>query len=192
MTEQHINQKENFKRKVWITKNSRISLAERYLKKDRNLEYLNFYYSICVIGLSLFGLVVEKNVKEYNLLLIFLSIVISMVVLFSNTKNYKEKALKLKSHYIELEKIYHRFDLCVAEEELDKLKDSYFQEIEGNENHKKIDWIVSIRNDEKECEKYNKMNCLFKAKFKILEYIDNIVLFIMILIPVFVWVYLVM
>lgn len=154
----------DLKRKIWITKNSRISLAERFLKKNHYWTIINLIYAIYIIGLSIYGITQNSN---YNLVILFLSIAITMVSLFSNSQNYKDRAISLKYHYIKLENLYNKLNFYLDSnvENIRKIDDEYQNQLLTSENHKTIDWINAIKNDKDEKDTYNKFKWYKKIYF---------------------------
>lgn len=52
--------KEKLERNIWITRKCRINASERLLRSAKFVEFLNVYYSIFVITLSLLSLYLQK------------------------------------------------------------------------------------------------------------------------------------
>ena len=56
--------KEKLERNIWITRKCRINASERLLKSAKFVEFLNVYYSIFVITLSLLSLCLLYTSRE--------------------------------------------------------------------------------------------------------------------------------
>lgn len=78
-----------------------------------------------------------------DLILVIMSVNILVTSLFVANKNFKGRALSLKAHYIELQRLY--YDAVDAEEknlELKEIREKYIRLLEIVENHAPIDDIV--------------------------------------------------
>lgn len=89
----------------------------------------------------------DSNILGGNtdLSLVIMSIVILVTSLYVTNKNFKSRAVSLKSHYIELQKIY--FESLDAEKESDQMSLNYIHSkytnlLDLSENHSVIDDLV--------------------------------------------------
>lgn len=134
---------------IYFTRKARIQASERLFSNDRHSQYLLTLYSLINVCLSV--VVIKKPGlfgENDDLLLVVMSIVILCVSLIVSSKNFKGRALSLKSHYIELHKLYYD----VRESEKDKSEkdksdnksyvEKYTKLLELEENHKSIDDII--------------------------------------------------
>lgn len=151
---------DGLKNDVWTTRKARINMSERFIVKDQMWKLVNFVYSIYIIGLSILGINEKIGTQNYNLLILFLSITIGMISLYSNSKNYNERALSLKYHYINLKKIYNDLEVLDPQNHFEKIKELeliYLEELKVTENHTAFDNYKAIKNDSWQLEKFKKI-----------------------------------
>ena len=94
-------------RKIWLTRKSRIILSDRLRSLNEFYSFLNIYYSIIIISLSIWNL---DGSKESGILLLISSTSIGIYFVFINGKNYLERSIILRNHYIELGDLYSKLD----------------------------------------------------------------------------------
>ena len=128
---------------IWFTRKARIKTSERLFSNDNHSQLLLVVYSITNMCLSVALL---KNLKLFgdntDLSLVIMSMVILVTSLLVANKNFKGRALSLKNHYIELQKLY--FNALDAEksddnEKINSIREEYFKLLELEENHSSID-----------------------------------------------------
>lgn len=172
MNEKYYN---NLKRNIYITRKSRINLSERLLKKNKCWNYINFIYSLCLIGLAILGLKEDIGTVDYNLLMVFLSVSVTMISLYSNTKNYNERALSLKFHYIKLQSMYtelSHLNFHTDFEKIKKIENEYLEELKLSENHTPRDRYFAIKWDSQETNALKSIGLIKKLYYEISFYED--------------------
>lgn len=129
---------------IWFTRKARIQASERLLSNDNHSQILLVYYSIINTCLSV---ILIKKVAflgdNSDLILVIMSLNILVTSLFVANKNFKGRALSLKAHYIELQRLY--FEAVDAEEtnkDLKEIREDYTRLLDIVENHAPIDDIV--------------------------------------------------
>jgi len=181
----------SLKRKIYVTRKSRINFSERLLKKGKYWDTITFFYTVYLIGLSMLGLKSSFNTENYSLVMIFLSVTVALVSLYSNSKNYKGRSESLRYNYISLEKFYQEL-LRLNPEENEEFKriveveNEYLEELKLTENHEEIDWYNAIKNDPKE-NSWLKEKCFIKIKIWFLNKVDISMMFILIIIFPYLW-----
>ncbi|WP_028856012.1 SLATT domain-containing protein [Psychrilyobacter atlanticus] len=176
----------NLKRNIYITRKCRINLSERLLKKNKCWNYINFIYSLCLIGLAILGLKKNIGTANYNLLMVFLSVSVTMISLYSNTQNYKERALSLKFHYIKLQSMYielSHLNFNTHFQRIKKIENEYLEELKLSENHIPRDRYFSIKEDPQEIESLKRISWIKKIYYHIFFYEDYI-WFILFILPI--------
>lgn len=129
---------------IWFTRKARIQASERLLSNDNHSQILLIFYSI--INTCLAVMLIKKTTffgDNADLILVIMSINILVTSLFVANKNFKGRALALKAHYIELQRLY--FDAVDAEEkklDLKEIRENYTGLLDIVENHAPIDDIV--------------------------------------------------
>ncbi|MGB6127516.1 MAG: SLATT domain-containing protein [Psychrilyobacter sp.] len=176
----------NLKRNIYITRKSRIILSEQLLKKNKCWNYINFIYSLCLIGLAILGLKASIGTIDYNLLMVFLSVSVTMISLYSNTQKYNERALSLKFHYIKLQSMYTKLshlDFNIDFERIKKIEIEYLEELKLSENHSPRDRYFAIKWDTQEVEALKKIGWLNKIYYEISVH-ENYISFIFFTSPI--------
>lgn len=184
MKEKYYN---SLKRKIYITRKSRINLSERLLKKNKCWNYVNFIYSLCLIGLSILGLKKNIGTVDYNLLIIFLSVSVAMISLYSNTQNYNERALTLKFHYIKLQSMYIELSHLNFNTDFQRIKEienEYLEELKLNENHTPRDTYFAIKGDPQEIELLKRNSWIKRFYYQVFFY-DDYIWLIFLISPIF-------
>lgn len=129
--------KEKLERNVWITRKCRINASERLLRSAKFVEFLNVYYSIFVITLSLLS---EHN-DQFSLASIVLSIALTISIVYANTTGLRDRSTALKQNYIDLQVLLDQLFFTEADE-TDKvlaISDKYAELLKLSENHLSID-----------------------------------------------------
>lgn len=131
--------KEKLERNIWITRKCRINASERLLKTARFVEFLNVYYSIFVITLSLISLV-EHN-DRFSFASIVLSIALTISIIYANTTSLRDRSTALKQNYIDLQVLLDHLSYIEAAdtEKVLKISDKYAELLKLSENHLSID-----------------------------------------------------
>lgn len=150
----------DLKRKLWITRKSRIQASERILKKYNVYQGVQIYYSIVIVIYSIWNIQpVNTNgrITEAALFLMIVSVIFSLFSLFVSTKNLQEKFFNLKINYIELEKLYGQLSVLKAENvhEITNIRNHYNNLLSAVDNHETIDYYRIILNDSEEINKLN-------------------------------------
>lgn len=82
--------KEKLERNIWITRKCRINASERLHKSAKFVEFLNVYYSIFVITLSLISLI-EHN-DQFSFASIVLSIALTISIVYANATGLRDRS----------------------------------------------------------------------------------------------------
>lgn len=184
------NLKDKLDRNIWITRKCRIIASERLLRSARFVEFLNVYYSIIVITLSLLSLL-EHN-DQFSLASIVLSIALTISIVYANTTGLRDRSTALKQNYIDLQILLDQLSYIKAEE-TDKvlaISNKYAELLKLSENHLSIDLYrlkstssdSNFKMNKSEWTKYILLsfwNCLWKLLLVAMPIVCAIYLFVM-------------
>lgn len=133
------NLKEKLERNIWITRKCRINASERLLKSAKFVEFLNVYYSIFIITLSLISLI-EHN-DQFSFASIVLSIVLTISIVYANATGLRDRSTALKQNYIDLQVLLDQLSYIEADEteKVLAVSDKYAELLKLSENHLSID-----------------------------------------------------
>lgn len=133
-------------RKIYITRKCRIETSERLNKNNQFYQFINVYYSLFVVALSIISLLYIKNDNQlFSTLLLVASIMLTMFSLFYATKNHAERYFVIKSSYIRLGFLYSQIEYAkpekITDEFIDDIHNKYNEELDKVENHNSIDYL---------------------------------------------------
>lgn len=131
--------KEKLDRNIWITRKCRINASERLLSHAKYIEFLNVYYSIFVIILSLFSLTEQDDMLSMISLVCSISLTISII--YANAAGYRERSLALKQNYIELQLLLDQLSLTAEcdTKAVMHISHKYAELLKASENHIPVD-----------------------------------------------------
>ena len=89
----------SLKNRVWKTYKSRINTAERLKKNNEFIAFLSIYYSAVLAAVSILNYV-NKN-QNMDVCTIVLSVMVTILFLYFEGRNYKERYIKMKTNYNE-------------------------------------------------------------------------------------------
>lgn len=143
-----------FSNNIWITRKSRINTSERLKSNDSVSQFLIIYYSFFLIVITILDSNKLLN-KDYNEVILILSILILVVSVYVLSKNFKERSLRLQSSYNKMNRIYR--EVLKKEnlgEDISSLEKEYDDLIELTENHSNCDYL-QVLYDVKEQKEYD-------------------------------------
>lgn len=144
--------KQKLEKNIWITRKCRINASERLLKSAKFVEFLNVYYSIFVITLSLLSLI-EKN-DQFSFASIVLSIALTISIVYANATGLRDRSLTLKNNYIDLQQLLDQLSYIkdTETEKIFTISCKYAELLKSTENHLNIDLynvkISSVSDDD--------------------------------------------
>lgn len=169
-----LNNIEEFKRKLWITRKSRIEASERLKKRHDFYQFLIVYYSIIVVIGSILNTQSEYKTNYISLILLILSVTASLFSMFVSSRSHLDRYYNLKNNYIALHNLSMRLngienDINTPNDEFSKIIQEYNNLLSSVENHKPIDYLRVINSDlnekkedtEKQISKYDNSMKLF-------------------------------
>lgn len=133
--------KEKLDRNIWITRKCRINASDRLLKDAKYIEFLNVYYSIFVITLSLLSFVEQDS--QYSFASIVCSIALTISIIYANATGLRERSEKLKQNYIDLQILLDQLSLINDDEEekILAINEKYAELLKSTENHLEVDYF---------------------------------------------------
>ena len=136
---EHCGDGKRFERNIWITRKCRINASERLLKSAKFVEFLNVYYSIFVITLSLLSLIQHND--QFSFASIVLSIALTISIVYANTTGLRDRSTVLKQNYIDLQVLLDQLFYIEATEteKVLTVSDKYAELLKLSENHLSID-----------------------------------------------------
>lgn len=134
--------------KLWITRKSRINASERLLKTANFINFINVYYSIFLILLSLISI---SPFADKSGLLSYVSlagsITLTISIIYASSLGYKRRSTALKQNYIALQGLMDRlkFTNDTDKEGIQVIQQEYNDLLNNVENHKNIDYLDLLR-----------------------------------------------
>lgn len=176
--------KNNFvslKNRVWKTYKTRINTAERLRINNEFIAFLSIYYSAILAAISIINYVNKSEFME--VLTIVLSVIVAILFLFFEGKNYKERYMRMKENYNSINKHYYCIENTIILDEITKEKfeilyDEYIELLSKVENHSEDDYIKYLIED-----KINDIDGLKKIKYYFKKYLILFLKGILILLP---------
>ena len=142
---------EKFKNRIWKTFKIRINTAERLKRNNSIVAFLSIYYSAILSAISIVNF--YNGSKEMDLVSIVLSVVVTILFLFFDGKNFKERHQNMKSNYNDLYLLYYEVEVYCAnndiysEEQFEEFSKRYVKLLNDVENHTNQDyWLYNIQN----------------------------------------------
>jgi SMODS and SLOG-associating 2TM effector domain family 5 len=140
---------DNLARKIWMTRKCRILASERLEKIDFLSQCLFMYYSVLVVGLSIWTLFPEHTSTNLSFVSVLSSIGLLCASLFVTSRNFKGRSIALKACYTKLDQLHTRLlilDISFTNQEDVKQKfleieSTYNELLNGVENHSEYDYF---------------------------------------------------
>ncbi|WP_339251747.1 SLATT domain-containing protein [Sporosarcina sp. FSL W8-0480] len=135
----------DLKRRIKITRKSRIIASKRLRTKHEYFEKITTFYSVLVL---LFSVAFIDNVDAVQILLV-LSISLTFFTMFLNNKNYKERAGNFETNYQHLDILLNKIERLetnldsIDMETVKGLHRDYEKLLIEKENHHDIDYMTS-------------------------------------------------
>ena len=151
---------------IWKTRKSRINASERLLNQSNYVKFINLYFSCFLIIINIIDITSDK--LNLSVISLILSIILTISLVFLDSKQYLERSSQLKKNYISLQQILYEVDDSNYK---DKRRE-YINLMNDTENHNEDDFLkVLIDTSSKEISliKYTKYHLkkLFLVIFKL-------------------------
>lgn len=136
--------KDNLRDQIWATRISRINAEKRLIKKETFFQGINIYYSCITIIFSILTLIYTD--EELNLMTVFMTICLLIVILYLNSQKYLEHAREYRKNYtqlhlLELDLNYMRED---DEEKIKQIEKDYCNLLDSSSNHISFDYYCTV------------------------------------------------
>lgn len=140
MEEQFIS----LKNRIWKSYKSRINTAERLKKNYEFIAFLSIYYSAVLSAVSILNFINKSQKME--IFSIVLSVMVTILFLFFEGRNYKERYIKMKENYNNLNLLFYEIDRIMnskkmSEENYKQISEKYIKLLNSVENHLECDYI---------------------------------------------------
>ena len=132
---------------IWWTRKSRIQAAERLMSNDFHTQLILVWYSLFAVCLTIYYLKFDPQSGLAQVSMVIISIMILSMSLFMSGRNFKERSVLMKQCYLQLDSLYRKAKVIENnsdEESLERISDEYHNVIDASENHKEVDFYVSI------------------------------------------------
>lgn len=138
------------KNRVWKSYKSRINTAERLNRKSNFIAFLSIYYSAILAAVSILNYVNKS--EHIDVISIVLSVMVTILFLYFEGKNYKERYIKMKQNYNDLNLLYYRIENIISLNEIDaekfkEVSNKYITLLNDVENHSEYDYIKYVIQD---------------------------------------------
>jgi len=132
---------------IWETRKIRINTEQRLLKYLNISDWLIPWVSA---NLIIINLIPNNSSNQYiSIFTIYLSILILIVSIILNSKQFGVRASNMKAHYIELSNLL--FKIKSDEKKITEYNNEYNKLLNQIENHSEIDYlkaVISLENDD--------------------------------------------
>lgn len=134
----------SLKNRVWKSYKSRINTAERLKDNHEFIAFVSIYYSAVLAAGSILNYVNKSENME--IFLIVLSVMVTILFLYFEGRNYKERYVKMKENYNKLNSLYYKIEGVIKLNEISKenfyeLTEQYIELLNSVENHTEEDFI---------------------------------------------------
>ena len=139
--------KSNFvslKNRVWKSYKSRINAAERLKGKNEFIAFLSIYYSAILAAVSILNYVNKS--ENMDVFSIVLSVMVTILFLYFEGRNYKERYLKMKENYNNINLLYYDIENSISLKQIDinkfnEFSEKYIKLLGSVEYHSEYDYI---------------------------------------------------
>lgn len=158
------------KRRVDLTRRSRIKAADRLRERHEFFEKVTYFYSVVVLALSVWFITGNSSTTK---VLLIASLSLTFFTMFLGVKNYKERASNFEYNYQQLNMLLNKLqrlegDLgSINQDKLKELHRDFEKLILEKENHINIDYISC--NSDHELKYQNKI-IIYKLKDGFVRY----------------------
>lgn len=171
----------SLKNRIWKSYKSRINTAERLKDKHEFVAFLSIYYSAILSAVSILNY--ANKSEKMDVFAIVMSVMVTILFLYFEGRNYKERYIKMKENYNELNLLYYKVESSIKLNEISKenfnsLSEKYIELLNAVENHSEKDFIKYIIH-----EKENNLNWKVVIKYYLRIGIIEIFKISMVIIP---------
>lgn len=134
----------SLRNRIWKSYKSRINTAERLKDKNEFVAFLSIYYSAILSAVSILNYVNKS--EKMDVFSIVMSVMVTILFLYFEGRNYKERYIKMKENYNDLNLLYYKVESSIklnetSKENFDSLSEKYIELLNAVENHSEKDFI---------------------------------------------------
>lgn len=127
---------------IWTTRISRVNAEKRLKSTASFVEGINIYYSCFTVLLSI--ILLSKQSYVFSLLTLFMTISLTISILFFKGLRYPERARDYRKNYTELQKLEFKLSHEITDEELLDIEQQYCVLLDDAENHISFDYYKTV------------------------------------------------
>lgn len=131
--------------KIWKTSKSRMNMTDRLKSYDNYSQFLIIYYSLWLIGVTIYDINNEK--VDATISTLILSIIVLVMSVYIYAKDFGKRAIETQRIYIEMQRKLGKFSKL---KDTSKLEEEYYNILDCSENHQDCDYLkllYSVRNN---------------------------------------------
>lgn len=151
---------EDLKEKIYITRRCRIVASERFKSWDNNISFINVYYSVILIIISIVSFSsnnpTQNNSLQLSIATTSTSILVFAFSMIGLSMQYKDRYYNFKTSYIKLDHLLKILDSALPEEQFNTYNSVYtkYNDIKDTfENHSTLDYFKYLYSDKYMLEK---------------------------------------
>lgn len=167
--------KENLLERIWFTRTSRIHSEKRLMDKEDFYQFLNVYYSLITIILSILAYIWKCD--TLSLLTIFMTISLLVAILYLNSQKYLEHAKEFRKNYTALQDLEFQLQHSSHQdtETIREIEKQYCCLLDSSNNHSSFDYYCAAHESKGEYRQkhYSKYISRRYWFFTIIGYIQN-------------------
>ena len=172
----------SFDDKMWKTSKSKMNMESRLKKYDFYSQGLIVYYSLWLIGLTIYDM--DKGDIDMSIPTLILSIVILVLSVYIYAMNFGIRAVKTKQAYVQIQRILSRTGRY---KDTKNLEEEYYHILDYSENHNNCDFLqvlYEVRNKEDNDKLNGKFTYNKYLKFVICKIVFYFSIIILLLLPI--------
>lgn len=129
---------------IWTTRISRVNAEKRLIGKEAFFQAINIYYSCVTIMFSI--LILLNNNEKLNLMTVFMTISLLIVILYLNGQKYLEHAREYRKNYTELQKLEFELKFIDSDDikSIKNIYNRYCELLDSSSNHISFDYYETI------------------------------------------------
>lgn len=167
------------RRKIWLTRLSRINASNRFRKKDELMRRLSLWYSLCIVIMSVLNFILDFT--YFSVFVLAYSLSLTLIATYSMSKNHMERSLNYKGCFLDLDELLIRIDsldsLMDDREALTKINLDYIKLKRHSENHSTYDYLQAMESDP--CERLSNKDFLLLWAYRLVYFIWTAALFLL-------------
>lgn len=142
--------KENLLERIWFTRTSRIHSEKRLIDKEEFYQFLNVYYSLITIILSILAYIWQCD--TLSLLTIFMTISLLVAIVYLNSQKHLEHAKEFRKNYTALQDLEFQLQHTSHQdtETMREIEKQYCFLLDSSNNHSSCDYYCAAHDSKDE------------------------------------------